>query len=69
MSGVSHTGACRLCRNMGDAKALRSAGCSSTYLAPDSCAARSNDTVRRTNSLDCVSSRVWAVVTSGRPIT
>eukprot|EP00965_Chrysotila_dentata_P176169 5816951-Pleurochrysis_carterae.AAC.1 len=43
---------------MGDARAPRSAGCSSTYSAPDSCAARSSDKVRRTSSLDCASSRV-----------
>eukprot|EP00965_Chrysotila_dentata_P172048 5677524-Pleurochrysis_carterae.AAC.2 len=68
-SGVSQTGASRLCRNMGDARAPRSAGCSSTYSAPDSYAARSSDTVRRTSSFDCASSRVCSIATSGRPIT
>eukprot|EP00965_Chrysotila_dentata_P135766 4488037-Pleurochrysis_carterae.AAC.1 len=62
-SGVSQMGACRLCRNIGDARAPRSAGCSSTYSAPDPRAARSSDTVRRTSSLDCASSRAWSTAT------
>eukprot|EP00965_Chrysotila_dentata_P076963 2540857-Pleurochrysis_carterae.AAC.2 len=68
-SGVGEMGACRLCKNMGDARAPRSAGCSSTYSAPDPCAARSRETVRLTSSLDCASSRACSTATSGRPIT
>eukprot|EP00965_Chrysotila_dentata_P148521 4903945-Pleurochrysis_carterae.AAC.1 len=49
-SGVRQMGACRLCRNIGDARAPR-------------------DTVRRTSSLDCASSRALLTATSGRPIT
>eukprot|EP00965_Chrysotila_dentata_P052859 1753062-Pleurochrysis_carterae.AAC.1 len=68
-SGVSQMGACRLCKNMGDARASRSAKCFSTYPSPDPCVARSSETVRRTSSLDCASSRACLIATSGRPIT
>eukprot|EP00965_Chrysotila_dentata_P093394 3085333-Pleurochrysis_carterae.AAC.1 len=67
--GMIHRGACRLCMKMGESTAPRSAGCSRTYSAPKSRAARRMCTVRRMSSLDSRSSRMCASGTSGRPIT
>eukprot|EP00965_Chrysotila_dentata_P047470 1574399-Pleurochrysis_carterae.AAC.1 len=53
----------------GESTAPRSAGCSSTYSAPASRAARRRRTVRRTSSLDSCSSRACLSGTSGRPMT
>eukprot|EP00965_Chrysotila_dentata_P146676 4843924-Pleurochrysis_carterae.AAC.2 len=54
---------------MGDPIAPRSAGCSRTYSAPESRAARSNQVVRRTSSFAAASSRAWRSGTLGRPTT
>eukprot|EP00965_Chrysotila_dentata_P002583 83970-Pleurochrysis_carterae.AAC.1 len=54
---------------MGDPVAPRSAGCSRTYSAPESRAARSSRVVRRTSSFAAASSRAWLSGTFGRPTT
>eukprot|EP00965_Chrysotila_dentata_P118187 3906318-Pleurochrysis_carterae.AAC.1 len=56
-------GALSLCRKIGDSYAPWSAGCSRTYLTPESLAARSRAAVRRTSSLAWWSSRAWAGAT------
>eukprot|EP00965_Chrysotila_dentata_P071880 2374905-Pleurochrysis_carterae.AAC.1 len=50
-SGMTHSGAWRLSRKIGEANAPRSAGFSKMYSAPAACAARNRFAVRRTISL------------------
>eukprot|EP00965_Chrysotila_dentata_P035129 1169007-Pleurochrysis_carterae.AAC.2 len=54
---------------IGEPKAPRSAGCSRTYSAPESRAARSRRVVRRISSFASASSRACVSGTSGRPMT
>eukprot|EP00965_Chrysotila_dentata_P072864 2408584-Pleurochrysis_carterae.AAC.1 len=56
ISGIVQIGAWRASKKICDARAPRSAGCSSTYSAPAACAALSRLAVRRTISLACSSS-------------
>eukprot|EP00965_Chrysotila_dentata_P105416 3481488-Pleurochrysis_carterae.AAC.1 len=57
MSGITQSGAWRAFRNIGDARAPRSAGCSSMYSAPAAYAACNKLAVRLTISFACSSSR------------
>eukprot|EP00965_Chrysotila_dentata_P037759 1255788-Pleurochrysis_carterae.AAC.1 len=68
-SGTIQMRACRLCKNMGEDRAPRSAGCSSMYSAPAECAARRSWVVRRTTSFACANSRACCDGTFGRPMT
>eukprot|EP00965_Chrysotila_dentata_P163156 5388207-Pleurochrysis_carterae.AAC.3 len=67
--GIIHRGAWRLCMKMGKSTAPRSAGCSRTYSAPESRAARRRRTVLLTSSFASWSSRACCSGTSGSPIT
>eukprot|EP00965_Chrysotila_dentata_P087716 2896182-Pleurochrysis_carterae.AAC.2 len=57
MTGMSHSGPCRLCRKSGDAMCPLSAGCSRRYSVPASRAARRREAVRSTRRFACSSSR------------
>eukprot|EP00965_Chrysotila_dentata_P176115 5815408-Pleurochrysis_carterae.AAC.1 len=68
-AGTTHSGAWRLCTNIGESTAPRSAGCSRMYSAPVSRAARRRRMVRLMSSFASRSSRAWHSGTLGRPIT
>eukprot|EP00965_Chrysotila_dentata_P166083 5483638-Pleurochrysis_carterae.AAC.1 len=55
MPGITQIGAWRASRKIGDARAPRSAGCSSMYAAPAVCAVCKRLVVRRTISFACSS--------------
>eukprot|EP00965_Chrysotila_dentata_P044305 1472960-Pleurochrysis_carterae.AAC.1 len=69
MSGITQSGAWRASKKIGEARAPRSAGCSSMYSAPAACAVCNKLAVRLTTSFACSSSRRWISGTSGRPNT
>eukprot|EP00965_Chrysotila_dentata_P038304 1273135-Pleurochrysis_carterae.AAC.1 len=58
MSGITQTGAWRASRKVGDARAPRSAGCSSMYSTPAVCTVCNRLAVRRTISFAYSSSRL-----------
>eukprot|EP00965_Chrysotila_dentata_P095348 3151960-Pleurochrysis_carterae.AAC.1 len=68
MDGKVQMGACRACRNNGDATWPLSAGCSRRYSEPASRPARRSQAVRSTRMLACCNSRWCVGGTSGRPM-